>query len=70
MKTLASTDKVLALARKHLGKGDMESSARVCLADAVHLRERGLLDYARSRALTSLKYSVGVFHPDYMKVAQ
>jgi len=64
-----TTDKVMALARKHIGKGNMESSARLCLADAVHLQERGLLDYARKRALDSLAYSVGVLHPDYIKAA-
>jgi hypothetical protein len=64
-----TTDKTMALARKHLGKGNMESSARVCLADAIHLQERGLLDYARKRALSSLAYSVGVFHTDYIKAA-
>jgi hypothetical protein len=61
------TTKVIHLARKHIGKGDMESSARVSLSDAMHLYERGLLDYAKSRALNSLKYSVGVFHADYKK---
>ena len=64
-----TTDKVMALARKHIGKGNMESSARLCLANAVYLQERGLLDYARKRALSSLAYSVGVLHPDYIKAA-
>jgi len=61
------TDKVIALARKHIGKGTMESSARVCLSDANHLFDRGLIDYAKKRALDSLKYSVGIFHKDYQK---
>ena len=43
---------ILALARKHLG-GDMESSARLCLADAVKLYDAGDLKYARARALRS-----------------
>ena len=60
-------DKVLALARKHIGTGDMESSARLCLADAVHLNDQGQADYARKRALASLAYSVGVFHADYIR---
>jgi hypothetical protein len=47
----------------------MESSARLCLADAIELQERGMLDYARTRALKSLCYSVGIFHPDYRKAA-
>jgi hypothetical protein len=62
-----TTDKIMALARKHIGKGMMESSARLCLSDANHLFDRGLLDYAKKRALESLKYSVGILHQDYKK---
>jgi hypothetical protein len=62
-----TTDKVMALARKHLGKGLMDASARVCLADANHLYDRGFLDYAKKRALESLKYSIGILHKDYQK---
>jgi hypothetical protein len=61
------TEKIMALARKHIGKGMMESSARVCLSDANHLFDRGLIDYAKKRALDSLKYSVGILHKDYKK---
>jgi hypothetical protein len=61
------TAKVMALARKHIGKGTMESSARLCLSDANHLFDRGLIDYAKKRALDSLKYSVGILHQDYKK---
>lgn len=61
--------KVMALARKHLGSGDMESSARLCMADAVNLYNEGLYDFAKARALASLEYSVGIFHPDYKKAS-
>ena len=61
---------ILKLARKHIGTGDMESSARLSLSDANHLYDRGLLDYAKKRALESLKYSVGIFHPDYKKASE
>lgn len=64
-----STFKVLALARKHLG-GDMESSARLCLADAVVLVNEGKLEYAKQRALKSLAYSIGILHPDYQKASK
>jgi len=60
------TEQVLILARKHLG-GDMESSARLCLADAVALYDKGEFTYARSRAVKSLAYSVGIFHPVYKR---
>lgn len=58
----------IAAARKNLG-GVMESSARLCLADAIALFDAGDLVAAKARALKSLSYSVGVFHPDYAKAA-
>jgi hypothetical protein len=61
-----NTSQILALARKNLG-GDMESSSRLCLADAVSLYDKGEYAYACKRALDSLSYSVGIFHPDYQK---
>lgn len=65
-----NTDKVIILARKHVGNGAaMESSARLCLADAVSLQAEGQLDYAKARAIKSLAYSVGVFHADYKRAA-
>ena len=35
-----TTDKTLALARKHLGKGNMESSARVCVLPMPYIYRR------------------------------
>ena len=65
-----NTDQVLILARKHLGNGAaMESSARLCLEDAVLHTAMGDLDSAKKRAIDSLRYSVGVFHKDYIKAA-
>jgi hypothetical protein len=61
---------IFILAVKHLGKGDMESSARLCLADARRLEEADDYDGARTRALKSLAYSVGRAHPDYIKAAK
>ena len=65
-----NTQKAITLARKHLGQGQMESSARLCLADAIALNDEGNLCAAQSRALRSLAYSVGIFHPDYIAVEQ
>lgn len=65
-----TTQEALRLARKHLGKGDMESSARVALADAVALTNEGRNVDAVRRALRSLDYSVGVGHADRVKVAK
>ena len=62
------TVKVIVLARKHVGNGAaMESSARLCLQDAVELHAAGNYDAAKARALKSLAYSVGVFHADYRR---
>jgi len=61
---------LIITARKHLGEGQMESSARFCLADAITLRDAGDYEHARQRALRSLDYSVGIFHPDYKKAAR
>jgi hypothetical protein len=64
-----NADQVIILARKNLG-GLMESSARLCLEDAINLRDSGKYEYARKRAIASLAYSVGVFHADYKKVVK
>ena len=60
-----NTDNVIRLARTHLG-GDMESSARLCLEDAIRIvDECGDMILAKHRALKSLAYSIGTSHPDY-----
>lgn len=63
-----NVNKVIILARKHLG-GNMESSARLCLTDAISLYEKGEFEAAKKRALKSLAYSIGVFHSDYVKAS-
>ena len=55
----------IILARKHLGTGVMDSSARLCLTDALRLHEEGHLTRAKERALKSIAYSVGILHADY-----
>lgn len=66
---LANT--ALILARKHIGNGAaMDTSARICLADAISLYDRGLYEDAKKRAADSLSYSVGIFHADYKRVAK
>ena len=65
---MASLQQCFALARKHLG-GSMESSARLCLEEALRAYdERQDWDAATMWLKKSLSYSVGVFHPDYKKV--
>jgi hypothetical protein len=57
---------VVELAKKHVTEGSMPSSAMLCLTDAVGLLRMGNEYYAKKRALDSLAYSVGVFHPDWI----
>lgn len=60
---------IIREARQHVGDTPaMESSARLCLADAVQLYDRGDYTRAREQAVRSLRYSVGVFSPIYLKV--
>lgn len=64
-----NTNEVIILARKHVNgaAGEMKSSALVCLQDAIMCQYQGDLATAKERALKSLAYSVGVFHPDYRR---
>lgn len=64
---MTTVSQALTLARKHLGKGNMESSARACMMDAVAQYDKGNYDAARMWAVKSIAYSVGVIHPDYKK---
>lgn len=65
-----TTDQTIILARKHASVGPMASSARLALQDAIALEEKGELVYAKRRALESLRYSVGIFHADYVRAAK
>ena len=58
-------EQAIAVAEKHIGKGNMVSSARLCLNDALESLWTGKREYAAARALKSICYSVGAFHPDY-----
>jgi len=64
-----NVNEAIILARKHIG-GEMESSARLCLSDAIRCYDDGLLDAAKKRALDSLLYSVGMFHKDYQRASK
>jgi hypothetical protein len=65
--------KLFITCRKHIAMHpEMESSARVALADAIYLYDTSDIrsknyDLSYQRALDSLRYSVGVFHKDYIK---
>lgn len=66
-----NTDKVITLARKHLDTPtSMASSARLCLTEAIEMRDKGELVLAKQHALKSLAYSIGTFHRDYIRAAQ
>jgi hypothetical protein len=60
-------DQIIALAIQHEGTDD---SAILAREDAQFLlTERQHVTSAYDRALTSLRHSVGVFHPDYKRAA-
>jgi len=62
----AASDRAINLASRHIqNDAAMQSSAVLCLKDAVKLANSGDYKSAKIRALKSLRYSVGVFHPDY-----
>lgn len=63
-----NANQVMILARKNLG-GSIESSARLCLADAVQLFDAGDHEGAKARALKSLQFSVGFNHADFHKAS-
>lgn len=58
---------VVRLAQIHDHLGQMASSARLCRSDAVHLFNHGDYEGAVRRAVASLKYSVGMFSPVYVR---
>ena len=59
---------IIQLARNHVGNGAaMESSARLCLADAIRHHDEGNYHRANVHALKSLAYSIGIAHADYRK---
>ena len=62
----------IILARKYvmLNIAPMQSSAALCLSDAVKLYDDGALDRAKDRAIRSLAFTVGVHHPDYARASR
>jgi len=63
----ATADNAIIIARRHLGTGVMDSSARLCLTDAINAVNIGQYGYALERAKKSIAYSVGIMHADYRK---
>lgn len=61
---------VIILARKHVISRtcEMQSSAELCLQDAMALFEDGEYAKAAARSLKSLAYTVGITHTDYKRV--
>jgi hypothetical protein len=66
-----TAEKAIVLARKHIGNGAvMDSSARLCLTDAINLFDAGDFEFAKKRAIKALAYSVGIFHADYDRASK
>lgn len=67
----ALANSALVLARKHLTPSAIqESSARVCMADAINAYDRGDYRACLMWAEKSLSYSVGGFHADHKRAAE
>lgn len=49
---------------------EMATSAQACLSDADRLMNAGEYRFAAVRALRSLAYSLGIFHPVYKETEQ
>jgi hypothetical protein len=45
----------------------MKSSALSCAKDAAAFFDRGMFGYAHAWACESLRYSVGILHPDFAR---
>ena len=56
------TQRLIDLAAKNANGSD---SAALCLSDAKACAARGDHQHSRSRALASMRHSVGIFHADY-----
>jgi len=69
MTTQTTAYEALRTAQCYETRGELASSAKLCADDAAACFNAG--DYAGCvrRALTSLRYSVGVFHTAYNNVA-
>lgn len=65
MNTQQQTDAIIRLAQKHVATAIQPESAKFLLADAHKLLALGDHISAANAAVKSLKYSVGIFHPDY-----
>jgi hypothetical protein len=71
--TADKATQALRLARKYVGSNPAsgyQESARICLADANELFDAYDYTYAYKAAVKSLAYSVGVFHPEYVKLTK
>lgn len=64
-----TTAEILALAASNVGQGALVSSAALCLDDAIRLAAKGDARHANRRALASISYSLGLFHPITKQVA-
>ena len=59
------TDKILKLAKKYSSNCEMRSSAELNITDSEFWVREGNDDLARSFAIRSLQYSIGILHPVY-----
>ena len=60
-----TTDEMMGLATLNAPNAQMASSAKLCLSRAETMLANGNEDGCRRLLVDSLRYSLGIFHPDY-----
>jgi len=62
---------ILDLARHHADNGaEMQTSADLCITEALEAWHEGKWNTAKQWALKSLSHSVGVLHSDYIEASK
>ena len=58
----------LTLAKAHAPRAAMASSAELCAAEATIYFEEGKFGFCHEWAVESLRYSLGILHPEFQQV--
>ena len=69
MTTQDQARQTIRAAREYRDSGEMRSSARLALSDAIACYDAADFGAAQKRALDSLAYSVGIFHAAHAPAA-
>ena len=64
-----TAQQMIKIAAENIDRATMKSSALLCLNDAVDAVMSGNFNHAKTRALKSMAYSLGIAHPLYLAAA-